>query len=106
VRSVREGDMARIYVSSTYGDLTAPLCVIYEGWVSVKTWSAPGWLAGVGGRGPGGGRVDQSSIRAGSPMVSCGWGGSIKLAAVAQQGHDTHRARPDQAAGYDVEGAG
>jgi hypothetical protein len=51
--------MARIYVSSTYGDLTAPLCVIYEGWVSVKTWSAPGWLAGVGGRGPGGGRVDQ-----------------------------------------------
>jgi hypothetical protein len=39
-------------------------------------------------------------------MVSCGRGGSIKLAAVAQQGHDTHRARPDQAAGYEVEGAG
>src|SRR5215211_8895316 len=58
-------------------------------------------VAGRGsGRGPGGGRVDQSSIRAGSPMVSCGWGGSIKLAAVAQQGHDTHRARPDQTAGY------
>src|SRR5215203_5201004 len=60
-------------------------------------------VAGRGsGRGPGGGRVDQSSIRAGSPMVSCGWGGSIKLAAVAQQGHDTHRARPDHAAGYRV----
>jgi hypothetical protein len=27
-------------------------------------------------------------------MVSCGRGGSIKRAAVAQQGHDTHRARP------------
>jgi hypothetical protein len=39
-------------------------------------------------------------------MVSCGWGGSIKPAAVAQQGHDTHRARPDHAAGYDLEGAG
>jgi hypothetical protein len=73
--------------------------VIYEGCVIVKAWSAPGWLAGVGGREPGGGRVDQSSIRAGSPMVSCGRGGSIKLAAVAEQGHDTHRARPLQAAG-------
>jgi hypothetical protein len=62
-----------------------------------------GWQAWCG-RGPGGGRVDQSSIRAGSPMVSCGRGGSIKLAAVAQQGHDTHRARPGQAAGYEVEG--
>jgi hypothetical protein len=39
-------------------------------------------------------------------MVSCGWGGSIKLAAVAAQGHDIHRARPDQAVGYDLEGAG
>jgi hypothetical protein len=59
------------------------------------------WLvAGVVAADQGGGRMDQSSIRAGSPMVSCGWGGSIKLAAVAQQGHDTHRARPDHAAGY------
>ena len=23
---------------------SVPLCVIYEGWVSVKAWSAPGWL--------------------------------------------------------------
>ena len=38
--------------------------------------SSHGWLlvAGRGGgRGPGGGHVDQSSIRAKSPMVSCGW---------------------------------
>jgi hypothetical protein len=48
------------------------------------------------------GRVDQSSIRAGSPMVSCGGGSSIKPAAVAQQGHDTHRARPDHAAGQQL----
>jgi hypothetical protein len=58
------------------------------------------WLAGVVAADQGDGRVDQSSIRAGSPMVSCGWGGSIKRAAVAPQGHDRHRARPDQAAGY------
>jgi hypothetical protein len=58
------------------------------------------WLAGVVAADQGDGRVDQSSIRAGSPMVSCGWGGSIKPAAVAQQGHDTHRARPDHDAGY------
>jgi hypothetical protein len=78
----------------------AAMSVIYEGRVSVKAWSAPGGWQASCGRGPGGGRVDQSSIRAGSPMVSCGWGGSIKPAAVAQQGHDTHRARPSQAAGY------
>jgi hypothetical protein len=83
-----------------------PLCVIYEGWVECQGMVSSWWVAGVGGRGPGGGRVDQSSIRAGSPMVSCGWGGSIKPAAVAQQGHDTHRARPDHAAGYDLEEAG
>jgi hypothetical protein len=83
-----------------------PLCVIYEGWVIVKAWVGSWLVAGGGGRGPGRGRVDQSSIRAGSPMVSCGWGGSIKPAAVAQQGHDTHRARPDHPAGYDLEEAG
>jgi hypothetical protein len=68
------------------------LCVIYEGWVSVKAWSAPaGWQTGMVAADQGGGRVDQSSIRAGSPMVSCGRGGSIKRAAVAEQGHDTAR---------------
>jgi hypothetical protein len=36
-----------------------------------------------GCRGPAGGHVDHSSIRVGSPMVSCGRAGSIKQAAVA-----------------------
>jgi hypothetical protein len=40
----------------------------------------------------GGGRVGPVIYSGGSPMVSCGWGGSIKPAAVVQQGHDTHRA--------------
>ena len=43
-------------------------------------WWLPAWSSERSDH-PGsssGGRVDQSSIRAGSPMVSCGWGGSIK----------------------------
>jgi hypothetical protein len=48
------------------------MCVTYEGCMIVKAWSAPGGWIGEGGRGPGGGRVDQSPVRAGSPMVSCG----------------------------------
>jgi hypothetical protein len=46
---------------------TVPLCVIYEGWVIVKPWSAPGWWQVVVAADQGGGRVDQSPIRAGRP---------------------------------------
>jgi hypothetical protein len=64
-------------------------------WLAGVVWPRTRWWS----RGP----VIYSGA---APMVSCGWGGSIKLAAVAPQGHDTHRARPDQAAGYDLERAG
>jgi hypothetical protein len=83
-----------------------PLYVIYEGWVIVKAWSAPGWLAGVVAADQGVVAWTSHLFGRGRPWCRAARGGSIKLAAVAQQGHDTHRARPDQAAGYDVEGTG